>query len=297
MWRNLAKQAASRKTKLLSQSLFSSPSSTPLKFSQEPSFLEKSRHFDARACINYGSSLMGLRQVGVTSSQKDELGRPSLLHPTYPSGFSGFCKGYASSAEAIASTDEDSGSEEIQEMLEDLVRENKAASHLRQPKRVVNGMGVGKYAILRKRQIKLETEAWEEAAKEYQELLADMCEQKLAPNLPYIKSLFLGWFEPLRDAIAAEPGTWASKKQHCRPSHAPFFEHLPADKMAVITMHKLMGLLMTNSGGAGAVKVVQAACAIGEALENEVCELRIFLSRILFLLFYFYGVESESLFL
>ena len=64
--------------------------------------------------------------------------------------------------------------------------------------------------------------------------------------------------------------------------------------MAVITMHKLMGLLMTNSGGAGAVKVVQAACAIGEALENEVYELRIFLSRILFLLFNCYAVESDG---
>ncbi|KAI5352925.1 hypothetical protein L3X38_005817 [Prunus dulcis] len=44
----------------------------------------------------------------------------------------------------------------------------------------------------------------------------------------------------------------------------------PADKMAVITMHKLMGLLMTNNGGIGSVRVVQAACAIGEAIEQEV---------------------------
>ncbi|KAI9092084.1 hypothetical protein K1719_028019 [Acacia pycnantha] len=28
----------------------------------------------------------------------------------------------------------------------------------------------------------METEAWERAAEEYQELLTDMCEQKLAPN-------------------------------------------------------------------------------------------------------------------
>ncbi|KAF5775618.1 putative DNA-directed RNA polymerase [Helianthus annuus] len=32
--------------------------------------------------------------------------------------------------------------------------------------------------------------AWEVAAKAYQELLMDMCWQKLAPNLPYVKSLF-----------------------------------------------------------------------------------------------------------
>ncbi|KAM1101261.1 hypothetical protein ACFX13_007766 [Malus domestica] len=38
---------------------------------------------------------------------------------------------------------------------------------------------------------------------------------------------------------------------------------------------KLMGLLMTNNGGVGIVRVVQSACAIGEAIENEVCELTI----------------------
>ncbi|KAJ7953979.1 DNA-directed RNA polymerase [Quillaja saponaria] len=132
---------------------------------------------------------------------------------------------------------------------------------------MVAGMGIGKYKILRKRQIKMETEAWEEAAKEYQELLEDMCEQKLAPNLPYMKSLFLGWFEPLRDAIAADQEV--CKKNKHRLTHAPYFDRLPPDMMAVITMHNLMGLLMTNSGGVGSTRVIQAACQIGEAIENE----------------------------
>lgn len=121
--------------------------------------------------------------------------------------------------------------------------------------------------MLKKRQIKIETEAWEEAAKEYQELLTDMCEQKLAPNLPYVKSLFLGWFEPLKDAIAAEQTACLEGK--IKLGHVPFFTHLPAEMMAVITMHKLMGLLMTGSGH-GSTRVVQAACHIGEAIENEV---------------------------
>ncbi|KAM2671957.1 hypothetical protein EV1_007715 [Malus domestica] len=38
---------------------------------------------------------------------------------------------------------------------------------------------------------------------------------------------------------------------------------------------KLMGLLMKNNGRVGIVRVIQSACAIGEALENEVCELTI----------------------
>ncbi|KAG6765794.1 hypothetical protein POTOM_029851 [Populus tomentosa] len=135
-----------------------------------------------------------------------------------------------------------------------------------QEKKMVAGMGIGKYAILKRRQIKMETEAWEQAAQEYQEMLEDMCEQKLAPNLPYVKSLFLGWFEPLRDAIVAEQELC---KRNLRVSHRAHFNDLPADMMAVITMHKLMGLLMTGNGGSASVRVVQAASVVGEAIEHE----------------------------
>ncbi|KAL6863818.1 hypothetical protein ACP4OV_016721 [Aristida adscensionis] len=130
-----------------------------------------------------------------------------------------------------------------------------------------HGMTYSKYAALRRRQIRIETEAWEQAAKEYRELLTDMCEQKLAPNLPYVKSLFLGWFEPLRDQILAEQELVG--EPGARASHAPYFNMLPADMMAVITMHKLMGLLMTGFSD-GSVRVIQAACQIGEAIEHEV---------------------------
>jgi DNA-directed RNA polymerase, mitochondrial len=131
-----------------------------------------------------------------------------------------------------------------------------------------HGMKFHKYTALRRRQIRIETEAWEQAAKEYRELLADMCEQKLAPNLPYVKSLFLGWFEPLRDQIIMEQELVAERGS--RAPHGPYFNMLPADMMAVITMHKLMGLLMTGNSD-GSVRVIQAACQIGEAIEHEVC--------------------------
>ncbi|KAK7295556.1 hypothetical protein RJT34_18466 [Clitoria ternatea] len=135
---------------------------------------------------------------------------------------------------------------------------------------LTKGMTEYKYKELRRRQVKIETEVWEEAAKEYRELLMDMCEQKLAPNLPYMKSLFLGWFEPLRDAIVKEQEMYNTGQN--RTVYAPYFVQLPADKMAVITMHKLMGLLMTGTEHAtiGTARVVQAACSIGDAVENEV---------------------------
>lgn len=128
--------------------------------------------------------------------------------------------------------------------------------------------------------MKAECEAWQRAAKEYKELLNDMCEQKLAPNLPYMKSLFLGWFEPLRNAIAKEQELYRSGKR--KTAYARFFDQLPADMMAVITMHKLMALMMTGGEhGHGHARVIQAACTIGDAVEQEVAPFSL----------YFYGTS------
>ncbi|KAK4842452.1 hypothetical protein QYF36_021929 [Acer negundo] len=215
---------------------------------------------------------MDSHRLGVLSAQKHNLGRSHFAQSVNTLSL----RSYASVAEAIASTDDAdsdlSGSEEIQELIDQISKESdyKTSSSLssfnKQPKKMVAGMGSGKYYMLKRRQIKMETEAWEQAAKEYQELLTDMCEQKLAPNLPYVKSLFLGWFEPLRDAITKDQETC---RENYRLTHAPYIDKLPADMMAVITMHKLVGLLMTNVGEVGSVRVVQAACQIGEAIENE----------------------------
>lgn len=189
-------------------------------------------------------------------------------------------RSYATAAEAIDTTidtaeesteaeDEILGMDDIQELVDEFNKLDKEEAKTREkkkPVKMVNGMTPGKYHMLRRRQVKVETEAWEQAAKEYQELLTDMCEQKLAPNLPYIKTLFLGWFEPLRDAIVAEQEMCRVSK---KLSHAHYFDLLPADMMAVISMHKLMGLLMAGRASGGA-RVVQAASQIGEAIENEV---------------------------
>ncbi|GFP94803.1 DNA-directed RNA polymerase 3 chloroplastic [Phtheirospermum japonicum] len=125
-----------------------------------------------------------------------------------------------------------------------------------------------KYYLLRRRQIKAETEAWEDMVEEYRELEREMCERKLAPNLPYVKKLILGWFEPLREAIEKEQNLRRSKKN--KAAFAPFIDALPADKMAVIVMHKIMGLLMMGGKEERCVRVVEAAVQIGVAVEYEV---------------------------
>ncbi|KAE8665330.1 DNA-directed RNA polymerase 3 [Hibiscus syriacus] len=126
-----------------------------------------------------------------------------------------------------------------------------------------------KYNLLRRRQVKEETEAWEKMVEEYRALEREMCEKKLAPNLPYVKGLFLGWFEPLREAIAREQKVQKGKSKKLRAAYAPHIDLLPADKMAIIVMHKMMGLLM-GAEEDGYVQVVQAAVHIGVAVEQEV---------------------------
>lgn len=266
MWRHLARRAPSRKFN-------SAPASASLSAPKSSNF---SSIFAPEAPKGLNSWLPPSSLVPLLR----RMARPAPLRRddfAAPERFS-FRRSYAGAAEAIASTTEEelSGSEEIQELMEEMKKHIEVPSDLerwlmpqpppQQQKRIA-GMGMSKYHMLKKRQVKMETEAWEEAAREYQELLADMCEQKLAPNLPYVKSLFLGWFEPLRDAIVAEQELCRKKKS--KPSHAPFIDQLPADMMAVITMHKLMGLLLSTNGGNGSCRVVQAACQIGEAIENE----------------------------
>ncbi|GER46969.1 DNA-directed RNA polymerase [Striga asiatica] len=125
-----------------------------------------------------------------------------------------------------------------------------------------------KYHLLRRRQVKAETEAWENMTAEYRDMEREMCEKKLAPNLPHVKQLILGWFEPLRTAIEREQNLQRSKKN--KEAFAPFIDALPAEKMAVIVMHKMMGLLMMGGKDGRCVRVLEAALQIGLAIEHEV---------------------------
>lgn len=276
MWRNFAKQAFSRNLRFRSDSHSFSPAFSFLGKTQQSSFPEKFkfRPFELNSCSSCGFSEMGFRRSAeISMSHEDSVGRLGFGCVRNLSGRIGFCpKGYASVAEAVSSTDveEDvSADEEIQELLQEMNKEEKIQiGHMRRRhQKMVRGMGEGRYQFLRRRQVKIETEAWEQALKEYKELLMDMCEQKLAPNLPYVKSLFLGWFEPLRNAIDKEQELCRQGKN--KTAYAPYFVQLPAEMMAVITMHKLMGLLMTG-GDHGIARVVQAACIIGDAIEQEV---------------------------
>ncbi|GAB2248408.1 hypothetical protein Droror1_Dr00008290 [Drosera rotundifolia] len=226
-------------------------------------------NFGYRDFVYWGRAIRGSCQFGELLG-KDELSRSIVVFSSKPGfGFGGFNypRWYGSAAEAMfsASSKDD---DEIRDSDEKLEEEAYSREFEAKGRRNTGGMMLWKYNALRKRQVKMETEAWGEAAKEYQELLTDMCELKLAPNLPYIKSLFLGWFEPLRDRILKEQVLCMEAKN--RATCTPHFDQLPAGMMAVITMHRLVAMLMSGGGQTqGTVRVVAAACNIGEAIEHE----------------------------
>ncbi|KAG9439655.1 hypothetical protein H6P81_019820 [Aristolochia fimbriata] len=277
MWRNAVKQASFRRIRSHSCSsslptctFLGSPSNSRFAVQRRPSELHNDFNIELRvmgSCSQRLSLCKEMRPALMFNGFSGNLlsSIPSRLNPV---------KSLASvaeiqvEAETGSSEEEASVIDEMQGLLEELSKGEQIKDLDLEKKRQRNlrGKGQGKYFALRRRQIKIETEAWDQAAKEYKELLADMCERKLAPNLPYMKSLFLGWFEPLKDAIAAEQQLCIEAKS--KPSHAPYFLQLPPDMMSVITMHKLMGLLMTG-GEHGSARVVQAACQIGEAIEQE----------------------------
>lgn len=284
MWKNIAKQVSSRTLRTPKFGAIFNPHSLPrtysfLGFSQDSIFLEKFKFttLDFNSCSGNGFLEQGFRKVGEFSTRDEFLARPSLNIARNQISINGLNqKSYASLAEAIAvsSTDveEDTSvvaADEVQELLSEMKKEDGRQMSFRRRKhhRTVYGMGRKKYHTLKRRQVKIETEAWEQAANEYKELLNDMCKHKLAPNLPYMKSLFLGWFEPLCCKIAEEQELCRLRKS--KAAYAKYFHQLPADMMSVITMHKLMGLLMTG-GEHGSARVVPAACLIGDAIEQEI---------------------------
>lgn len=84
----------------------------------------------------------------------------------------------------------------------------------------------------------------------------------------------LNWVNLLggRDGILEEQRAYANRehREH-RSMYGPYICQIPADMLAVITMHRLMGLLMSDQEH-GCVKVIHAAVVIGEAVEQEVTD-------------------------
>ncbi|KAL6521671.1 DNA-directed RNA polymerase 2B, chloroplastic/mitochondrial [Orobanche gracilis] len=278
MWRNIAKQISSKtQSKLSRNSQSITLTYSFLGFSQDPVFRNELKCWPLMEIYprtNGTFPVPGFQKFGNTCEFVPLSGRN--LNDVNGLGL----RSYASVAEVVVEQVAASPTEvksnninpslgdDFQELLSEVRKEERRQYFTQwRKRRNLRGVGNAKYKALRRRQVKIETEAWQQAAKEYRELLNDMCEQKLAPNLPYMKSLFLGWFEPLRNKIAEEQEL--IRKGKGKMAYANYFDHLPADMMAVITMHKLMAMLMID-GEYGYARVVHASCVIGDAIEQEV---------------------------
>ncbi|MCO5591277.1 hypothetical protein L7F22_045258 [Adiantum nelumboides] len=121
---------------------------------------------------------------------------------------------------------------------------------------------------LRSRQLKVESCAWRRAIDDYRKQIAQMCKNQRAPSLPFMKSLFLSWFEPLTKAITAEQEAYKNGKVIVERRYGPYLDLLPADMLAVITMHKTVAKLLTDDVYGG-LKVIIPIMSIGEAVEEE----------------------------
>ncbi|MCO5547469.1 hypothetical protein L7F22_000919 [Adiantum nelumboides] len=122
---------------------------------------------------------------------------------------------------------------------------------------------------LRNRQLKVESYAWQRATDDYRKQIAQMCKNQRAPSLPFMKALFLSWFEPLTKAITAEQEAYKNGKLIAERRYGPYLDLLPADMLAVITMHKTVAKLLTDDVSGG-LRVIIPIMSIGEAVEEEV---------------------------
>lgn len=101
-------------------------------------------------------------------------------------------------------------------------------------------------------------------------LLLSFCPSKPCLGTQVASQILFCRFGCFRDGIIEEQKAYQRREQReDRSMYGPYLAQLPADMLAVITMHRLMGLLMSDMDN-GSVKVVHAAIQIGEAVEQEV---------------------------
>lgn len=135
-----------------------------------------------------------------------------------------------------------------------------------------------------------ESHAMEKAAERYRREIDKAIERGDAATLPGAKRLLQRWFRPLTNAIAVEQqaclATACSKKPGSanRPGQMKYGWYIPLlhpDKLAVITMHTIVGLLLrgkpyggsgksTTGGASPYVKSIQVAHDLGDNMQTQV---------------------------
>ena len=117
------------------------------------------------------------------------------------------------------------------------------------------------------RQLELETRALDAAVARYRQQTSQITELGRGAELGPAQALLLKWFTPLTEALAEEQRLIRIRESsYDRAQYGHVFLLLPADKLAVIALHELVGLSLAS---ASHIKFSKACTSIGEAVEAE----------------------------
>ena len=118
------------------------------------------------------------------------------------------------------------------------------------------------------RQYALETAALEANIEQYKKIVASVIAVGKGAALPVSQRLVVSWFTPMAEAVDREQALiWARAQGTDRATYGPYLVLLPPEKLAVITMHEVMSMVL---GAAGSVPFTSLAARVGQAVQAEV---------------------------
>ncbi len=142
------------------------------------------------------------------------------------------------------------------------------------------------YIARRERQRRVENESVNDEIKRYREMSEQMARVGAGANLPAVRKLLTSFYEPLMVGIEREQSMISEGVPGIdRRVYGPYLQLLGADKIAVISLHTMISMLMRGEekrklevfsdregehGQAGSVKFIRLASSLGKAIEAEV---------------------------
>lgn len=116
-------------------------------------------------------------------------------------------------------------------------------------------------------QVELESRAVENEVKRFERVRQELVSMGKGANVSP-SWILLNWFEPLVEKIKEEQKFFAQDVVGTdRSKYGPFLAQLPAEKLAVIAIHNVLGQVLQEEEGAA---FAPASIKVGEAVQNEV---------------------------
>ncbi|CAL6270165.1 unnamed protein product [Bathycoccus prasinos] len=142
------------------------------------------------------------------------------------------------------------------------------------------------FVARRERQRRVENESVNDEIKRYREMSEQMAQVGAGANLPAVRQLLTSFYEPLMVGVEREQNMISEGVPGFdRRVYGPYLQLLGADKIAVISLHTIISMLMRGvektrgdvfrdhsreHGEAGSVKFVRLASSLGRVIEAEV---------------------------